>query len=65
MKLSEYLEKSRITQAAFGGRIGVTQGRISQICLHGTDSAAIIDRIVKETRGAVKSRDLQFRNLEK
>jgi predicted XRE-type DNA-binding protein len=61
MKLSEWLLKSGITQADFGMRIGVTQSRVSQICDRGTDSAAVIDKIVVETRGAVRRQDLQFR----
>lgn len=60
MKLAEWLEKNAVTQADFGTRIGVTQGRVSQICIFGTDSAAITDKIVKETGGAVRRQDLEW-----
>lgn len=61
MKLAEWLDKNGVTQADFGARIGVTQGRVSQICINGTDSVSITDKIVKETGGAVRRQDLQFR----
>lgn len=53
MRLSEYLSKTGETQEAFGKRIGVTQGRVSQILANGTHSIAIALKIERETDGDV------------
>lgn len=53
MHLSDWLNRNGVTQQAFGERIGLTQGRISQICLHGTDSIRVAKAIERATDGAV------------
>ena len=53
MRISEWLEKQGMTQAAFAARIGVSQGRISQICASGTDSLSTAARIAQATGGEV------------
>lgn len=53
MRISQWLEKQGMTQAAFAFRIGVSQGRISQICASGTDSLSMAARIEQATGGEV------------
>lgn len=53
MTLGAYLETHGLTQEAFGRRIGVTQGRVSQIIRDGTDSIETARRIFEETDGQV------------
>jgi DNA-binding transcriptional regulator YdaS (Cro superfamily) len=53
MRISEWLTKEGMTQRAFAARIGVSQGRVSQICALGTDSLSMAARIVRATRGEV------------
>lgn len=58
MKLTAWLTETGTTQEAFGRRIGVTQGRVSQIALNGTDSIKIAAVIESETDGKVTIRDV-------
>jgi DNA-binding transcriptional regulator YdaS (Cro superfamily) len=53
MKLGDWLRTHRITQDAFGARIGVTQGRVSQIVADGTNDLSTALAIQKETEGEV------------
>lgn len=53
MKLADWLQINGITQRAFAEQIGVTQGRISQICAAGTDSLSTASKIEEATQGAV------------
>lgn len=62
MRLSEYLEKHEITQKAFAEKIGVTQGRISQLIIDGKLTSLeraldLIERIERATGGKVTSKD--------
>jgi DNA-binding transcriptional regulator YdaS (Cro superfamily) len=53
MRISDWLEKEGMTQAAFAARIGVSQGRVSQICALGTDSLRTAAKIERATGGEV------------
>ena len=53
MTLAEYLQWKGLTQEAFGQKIGLTQGRISQIMREGTDSIDTSRKIYRATDGAV------------
>lgn len=59
MRISEWLDKQGMTQAAFAARIGVSQGRISQICAVGTDSLSMAAKIAEATRGQVTVEECQ------
>lgn len=60
MKLEHWLQtrKPRMTQDAFGMKVGLTQGRISQIVKNGTTDLATALRIQDATGGDVSLRDL-------
>ncbi len=58
MRLSEWLEHSGTTQDAFGIKIGVTQGRVSQIVRNGTRDFLMIQRIHRATNKKVLPEDL-------
>lgn len=58
MRLSDWLDQNDITQKAFAKRLGLTQGRISQVCTGGTDSLRLANRISDETSGQVAISDL-------
>jgi len=58
MRLGKWLRQNEITQGVFGKRVGVTQGRISQIVIAGTTSLRMALAIEKATRGDVTVRDL-------
>lgn len=58
MQLSKWLDDNEIGQADFGDRIGLTQGRISQIAKIGTDSLSTALLIEQATGGEVSIRDL-------
>lgn len=59
MRLDEYLRTREIKQDEFAQRIGVTQGRVSQIARLGIDTADIIAKIVEATNGEVAASDLR------
>ncbi|WP_411051968.1 helix-turn-helix domain-containing protein [Tritonibacter sp. SIMBA_163] len=55
MNLSEYLNKTGITQSEFAARVGVTQGVISRLSTgHKQPGLALAIRIEFATNGAVK-----------
>lgn len=58
MKLSDWLAQENMSQRAFGETIGLTQGRISQICRHGSRDMITAMAIVNQTEGAVSLEDL-------
>ena len=58
MKLSDWLAKEGMTQQAFADELGVTQGRISQICARGTDSLRMATKISEITNGEVPPDDV-------
>lgn len=58
MTLREWLNHNETTQADFGQRIGVTQGRVSQIAENGTHDLGIALRIQRQTGGAVTVSEL-------
>ena len=53
MRIGEWLQKHSVTQRAFAEKIGMTQGRISQICASGTDSLSTARKIETATDGEV------------
>ena len=57
IRLAKWLKDNKISQRAFGERIGLTQGRVSQICLHGTDSLRMAKKIAEATQGEVAVED--------
>ena len=58
MTLADWLEQSGLTRRAFGGLVGVTQGRISQIVSGETPSLELAVAIEDVTRGDVTVREL-------
>ncbi len=57
IRLSKWLKDNKISQRTFGEMIGLTQGRVSQICLHGTDSLRTARKISEATEGALTIED--------
>ena len=60
MSLLEWIAKHGLTQREVAARVGVTQGRISQICNGGTDSLKLAERIVALTGGEVSIAELRM-----
>ena len=60
MQLADWLKKpdNKMTQSAFGEKVGVTQGRISQIALKGTRDFVMIRKIVRATSHEVTADEL-------
>lgn len=58
MKLPDWLAKEEMTQQAFADLLGVTQGRVSQICARGTDSLRMAQKISEVTNGEVPPDDV-------
>lgn len=58
MKLSDWLAKRGMTQKALGELLGVTQGRVSQVCARGTDSLRLATKISEITDGEVPPDDV-------
>ncbi len=58
MTLSEWLTKADLRQEDFGKRVGLSQGRISQIVKEGTTSLRTALAIERETDGEVTLREL-------
>lgn len=58
MRLPDYLKAMNIRRRAFAKRIGVSPGRITQLCA-GNDwpSRGVAERIAEETGGAVTPND--------
>jgi len=57
MKLAEYLDVKGIKRAEFAERIGVSPGRVSQLCSGGWPSGDVAEKIVAVTGGAVTADD--------
>jgi 3,4-dihydroxy 2-butanone 4-phosphate synthase/GTP cyclohydrolase II len=58
MKLAEYLESNGIKRSEFASRIGVSGGRVTQLCEDGGwPSREVAERITAETGGAVTADD--------
>lgn len=57
IRLAKWLKDNKISQRAFGEMVGLTQGRVSQICLHGTDSLRMARKISEATNGAITVED--------
>ncbi len=57
MKLQAWLKKSGMTQAALAGRLGVSQGRISQLIAGDVPSLELALKIESLTKGAVTPAD--------
>jgi transcriptional regulator with XRE-family HTH domain len=51
--LTSYLEAHGLTQAAFAGRIGITQGALSKICNGRNPDLGVAIAIERETGGLV------------
>ncbi len=64
MKLADWLKKHGMTQAAFAGRIGVSQGRVSQIVAGEAPSLDLAVKIEAATNGRVGPADLLNRNKD-
>lgn len=58
MRLGQYLEQTGQTQQAFASKVGLTQGRISQIVRGGTNDAKTARSIERATDGAVTLAEL-------
>ena len=58
MKLAEWLDTRKMTQGAFGKKVGLTQGRISQIVAKGTRDIATAMSIQRATDYEVTLADL-------
>lgn len=58
MKLDEFLRREEITQEAFGKKLGLTQGRVSQIIRNGTNSLRVATKIEKLSGGRVSTREV-------
>lgn len=58
MRLGKYLEQTGQTQQAFAQKVGLTQGRISQIIRGGTNDATTARAIERATDGAVTIAEL-------
>lgn len=58
MRLEIYLEQTRQTQDAFARKVGLTQGRISQIIRGGTNDAKTARTIERATGGQVSLAEL-------
>lgn len=58
MKLSEYLESKGIRRGEFASRVGVSAGRITQLCDgSGWPSRGVAERISAATEGEVTAND--------
>src|SRR5687768_333955 len=57
MELSGWLERTRTPRSAFARAVGVSPGRITQICEGELPSLELAERIAKETAGAVTPND--------
>lgn len=58
MKLAAYLEANGINRRDFAARIGVSGGRVTQLCEDGGwPSREVAERITVETAGAVTADD--------
>lgn len=66
MKLSEYLELHSIKRGDFAAKVGVSGGRVTQLCEEGGwPSREVAERIAVETGGAVTADDfLRFDESE-
>lgn len=53
MRLDHWLDETDTTQADLAARVGLTQGRISQIIREGTNSILTARRISEATGGQV------------
>lgn len=58
MTLTEWLATHEVRQAAFAEKVGLTQGRISQIAANGTRDMPTAMRISDATGGEVTLSDL-------
>ena len=58
MTLAKWLEQRKMTQTAFAKKVGLTQGRISQIIKNGTNDLATAMRIQQAAEYEVTLRDL-------
>lgn len=59
MRLTDWLKKYGVPQRAFAARIGMSQGRVSQICAVGTDSLSTAAKIEAATDGEVTVEECQ------
>jgi len=58
MTLTEYLAREKISQEAFGKRLGLSQGRISQLSRQGTESLPVAMAICEATDGCVSVEEM-------
>jgi len=58
MRLADWLAREELTQQRFAELIGLTQGRVSQICLRGCGDLNTARAIVMQTKGWVSYDDL-------
>src|SRR5437764_810079 len=57
MELSGWLDRTKMPRSAFARAVGVSPGRITQICEGELPSLELAERIAKETGGAVTPND--------
>jgi predicted XRE-type DNA-binding protein len=57
IRLAKWLKDNKISQRTFGEMVGLTQGRVSQICLNGTNSLRMAKKISEATDGALTIED--------
>ena len=57
MDLAGWLERTKTPRSAFARAVGVSPGRITQICEGELPSLELAERIAKETAGAVTPND--------
>src|SRR5882724_13266357 len=57
MELSGWLERNKTLRSAFARAVGVSPGRITQICEGELPSLELAERIARETAGAVTPND--------
>ena len=57
MKLADWLKRTGMTQGALAERLGISQGRVSQLAKGATPSLELALKIARVTDGAVTARD--------
>src|SRR6476619_6500997 len=63
MKLSEWLVNSGVSQSELARRIGVTQGRVSQLVTGGVPSLELAKKIAAATGNKVRPQDFGDQNM--
>ena len=61
MMLTDYLGDHGLTQGQFAKLIGMSRNRVCQVCMIGTDSLRLAEKIAEATNGAVTIEELRYR----